>query len=83
MDLVPLLKSAPDSQLDASMRAKVDGWSDPPKAIEVLEVLDLCISASLASGFVVAALQAFYDIACKAEGTTHEEVIKGATWRAG
>ena len=80
-ELVDLLLKAPDSQLDASMKPLIEKWSDPPKAIEILEVLDHCIHGSLASGFLVAALQAVYASTLKAEGTTHEALLPRATWR--
>ena len=73
--------SAPDRELDASMHPLIQKWSDPPKAIEVLEVLDHCIHGALASGFVITLLQIVYDIACKEEGVTHDDVVKNATWR--
>lgn len=80
-ELVEVLLESPDSQLDASMKPLLRKWSDPPKAVEVLEVVDYCIHGSLGSGFIVATLQSLYDIRCKAEGTTHDEVAKLATWR--
>jgi len=52
-----------------------------PKVIQIREVLDNCIYGGLASGFVVAALQMFYDDELKVEGITHEELIPLATWR--
>jgi hypothetical protein len=76
------LLSAPDSQLDDSMVEKVKEWSTPPKAIQILEVLDHCVRGSLASEVIVKALQMAYEDTCKKEGTTHEEVVKLATWRA-
>lgn len=76
-----LLLKAPDYQLDESMKEKIKAWSNPIKAIEILEVLDHCIHASLASGFIIKTLQLLYDIALRDEGTTHEEVVKSATWR--
>jgi hypothetical protein len=81
-DFVKMLMTAPKGQLDDSMRALVSKWSKPSGALEVLEVLDKCIHGSLASGIVVAVLQAAYEMACKREGKTHEEVAAGATWRA-
>ncbi len=70
-----------DDQIDASMKPYIEKWSDPPTALQVLEVLDWCIHGALASGFVVAALQTLYDIRCKEEGVSHEDVAKLATWR--
>lgn len=80
-ELVSVLLEAPDSMLDASMKPYMRKWSEPPKAIQVLEVVDYCIHGSLASGAALAALQVLYEQRCKAEGTTHDEVVKGATWR--
>lgn len=74
-EIIDLLKTASDSQLDASMKPLIEKWSDPPTAIQVLEVLDYCIHGSLASGFVVKVLQMLYEGRLEAEGTTHEEVV--------
>lgn len=80
-EVINLLANAPETQLDASMRQLVKGWSSPPKAIEILEVLDKSIFSSLASGFVVTLLQLSYDDACKNENITHDELVKLAVWR--
>lgn len=72
------LLEAPDTQLDASMKPLIEKWSDPPRALEVLEVLDHCIYGSLARGFAVRVLTMMYDLACENEGMNHTEVIKGA-----
>ena len=73
--------SAPDHQLDAKMQPLVEKWDDPPTAIQILEVLDHCIHGALASSLIVKLLQTFYYDTLKAEGKTHEEVVKLATWR--
>jgi len=75
------LLTAPDSQLDESMKPLIKKWSNPPTALQILEVLDKCIYASLASGFVVTLLQMAYEALCKNENTTHDDVVKLATWR--
>lgn len=80
-EIASYLMKAPDSQLDAAMKPKIAAWSDPPTALQILEVLDACIHGSLASGFVVRLLQMMYDDARKTEGKTHEEIAKDATWR--
>ncbi len=56
-------------------------WDDPATAAQILEVLDYCIHGSLASGFVVSTLQVIYDIACKREGVTHDQVASTAMHR--
>lgn len=73
--------TAPDHQLDARMKALVEKWDEPPTAIQILEVLDHCIHGALASGLVVKLLQIFYYDTLKAEGKTHEDMVKLATWR--
>jgi hypothetical protein len=80
-ELRDLLLKASSTQLDARMRPLIEEWSDPPWAIEILEVLDYCIRGSLASGFIVATLQLVYDSALQTEGTTHEAMLPLATWR--
>lgn len=80
-ELVEVLLTASDRQLDASMKPLIKKWDDPPTPIQILEVLDYCIHGALASGFMVAALQAIYDSTCKKNNTTHEEVVKYAVWR--
>jgi hypothetical protein len=80
-ELTDLLLKASVTQLDDQMKPLIEKWSDPPTALQVLEVLDRCVEGALASGFVVAVLQAVYDTRCKADGITHEELVKQATWR--
>jgi len=75
------LLKAPDSQLDATMLPYLQRWSDPPKAIEVLEVLDHCIHGALASTLVVKLLQQEYQDALKREALTHDQLVPSATWR--
>jgi hypothetical protein len=81
-ELKQLLLGAPDSQLDASLFQLIEKWTDPcATSLQVLEVLDQVVFASLGSGFVVMVLQAMYDGLLEQEGTTHEENIARATWR--
>lgn len=76
-----ILLTAPDTQLDASMKSLIEEWSDPPTPIQVLEVLDHCIHGALASGMVVTMLQMMYKETCEKANTSHEEVVKSASWR--
>lgn len=80
-DLIEMLQSAPESQLDPSLKPLIVAWSDPPKPLEVLEVLDRCVHASLASDFVIGLLDLIYKDACQREGQTHDDVAQKATWR--
>jgi hypothetical protein len=79
--LISILFQAPESQLDSSIKQEIRSWSSPPKAIEVLKALDDCVYGSLASGFVIHVLNILYNDACKNENTSHEEVVKNASWR--
>jgi len=76
-----ILLEAPDSQLDASMKPLVQKWSSPPKAIEILEVLDHVINGGLASGLITTVLQNMYTEALVREKVGHDEVVKLAKWR--
>lgn len=80
-DLIEHLLNAPDEQIDAKMKPLIQKWSDPPTPLQILEVIDHCIHGSLASGVIVMGLQIIYENRLKAENTTHEEVVKLATWR--
>jgi hypothetical protein len=83
-DLKKILLSAPDTQLDKQMFPLIEKWDEPnATSLQILEVLDQCIFASLASGFVVNLLQTLYDVALKNEGKTHEQNAPLATWRNG
>ncbi len=76
-----LLQEAPDHLLDRTMQPLIAKWSNPPKAIEILEVLDHCVHGALAASLIIQCLQANYHAALQQEGTTHEETIKQAHWR--
>lgn len=76
------LLTAPDDQIDKSMFPLIKKWDDAPTSIQILEVLDNCIYASLASGFVVTLLQTLYTTALANEGKKHEANLPlAAAWR--
>lgn len=76
-----LLLQAPDRQLDKSIFPLIEKWDDEPTAIQILEVLDQMIYASLGSGLVFVLLQGLYKTALEREGKTHKEMEALATWR--
>ncbi len=78
-----ILLEAPDEQLDSCLFHIIREWDDEPKAIQILEVLDRVIYASLGSGFTVIVLQTLYRGALKKEGKTSKEVEALAVWRKG
>lgn len=76
-----MLLEAPEGQLDACMHEKIRAWDDAPTSLQILEVLDDCIYAALASGFVVTLLQALLDGALKREHRTLDDILPFAFWR--
>jgi len=80
-EIKQMLIAAPDGQLDECMKPLIEKWDDPPKAIQILEVVDHTIYGALASGFTLTLMQMMLKEAIDAEGTTHEELVKLATWR--
>jgi hypothetical protein len=79
--IVKMLLIAPDSQLDASMKELIKKWDEVPKAIQILEVLDVSCQSSLASDFIMTIMDGLLHDAIKNENTTMEEIIKLARWR--
>jgi len=80
-DIKELLLEAPEGQLDASMKDLIKNWAIPIPSIQILEVIDKSVNASLASSFVIFALESIYNDALSRENISHEEVVKLATWR--
>ena len=80
-ELKQLMLKAPTEQLDHSLFPLIEKWDNEPKAIQILEVLDHCIHASLASEFTIAALQIMLGTAIENENTTLEQLVPLATWR--
>jgi len=76
-----LLLMAPDTQLDESVKPLIEKWSDPPKALEILEVVDQVVRYALGSDFTVRVFDHLLKAAIVRESTTMEEVVKQATWR--
>lgn len=76
-----ILLTAPENELDKAARDMITKWSLEPTPLEVLETLDACIYRALASDFVVSVLQIYYTLVCDKHKTTHDEVVKNATWR--
>jgi hypothetical protein len=75
------LLEAPDYMLDQSMKELIQKWQAPPKALEVLEVLDHCVHGALAGGVIVMTLQIMFGITCELEQVTKESQYELATWR--
>lgn len=80
-DIKRLMLDAPEGQLDASMLPLIESWGNPPSSLQILEVIDHCIYAGLASGFAVSAFQALLNIRLHEEGKKLEDITSFATWR--
>lgn len=79
--LKELLLVAPDHQLDASVKPLIEKWDEEPTSIQILQVLDDCAYAALASGFIMSLLESLLKEAIQRENTTYEAVVAKATWR--
>lgn len=79
--LIDHILSAPPEQLDPQMVEKIKSWSTPATPLEILEVLDASIYGALASGIVIAALQALLGVALQRENQTLDDIVAQATWR--
>ena len=80
-DIKQHLLTAPTTEVDLSLRYMIQKWSEPPKSLEILEVLDAAVFSSSGSGFVVRLLELMLEHAIASENVTYEEVVKQATWR--
>lgn len=72
---------APKEHLAGELKQTIECWSDPPKSLQILEILDRCKIENKASEFTINILQTMYDLAIKEENVTHEENVSLATWR--
>ena len=82
-EIKEMLITAPDSQLDQSMIDKIKLWSAVPTSLNILEVLDNCIYAALASGFVINVLETLLNEVLAMEGKVLEDILPEAVWRVG
>lgn len=81
LSLKELLLQAPAGHIDKSALDLIQTWDDPPKAIQILKTLDMCVHAGLCTGFVIGVLETMLNAAMKEEGITYEDVVKEAVWR--
>lgn len=81
--IVEILMQCPaDSRMmEPSLLEDIKKWSDPPRAIEVLETLDKIVYGSLCAPMIQMLYEKLLDEQIEAEGTTMEDLIKLATWR--
>ena len=56
-------------------------WSDPPSALQILQVLDFSVHDALATGTIIIVLERLFEEALIRENVTRENVVSQATWR--
>jgi hypothetical protein len=80
-ELKRILLSAQYDQLAHSMFPLIKEWNDIPTALQILEVLDKCVHAGLASAAVINVLETLLENALAGEKKTLEEIVEHAHWR--
>jgi hypothetical protein len=81
MNLKEMLLTAPDTQLSKKTHKYMEKWSNPPTALQLLEILDYSARYSYASDFVMRILDTAFEEALTEEGLTREQVVALAYWR--
>lgn len=81
MDIKNMFLSAPENQIDLSVKPLIEAWDNPPTALQILRVLDSIVYSGGATGFVVSALDAMMRGTLEAEGQTYEQLVAKADWR--
>jgi hypothetical protein len=72
---------ASNDHIDPIIFPLIEQWDEPPKAIQVLRVLDDCNRYRLASQITIQTLDAFLRIRMHHERITERELSKKAFWR--
>jgi hypothetical protein len=77
------LAQAPHEEMDPCMLPRLQALADatPPKADDVLHVLDDCVHNALCSDFCIRALDILWRELLKNEGRTVEQSFAAAVWR--
>ena len=70
-----------DRTLDDRVKPLIAAWAEPPTALSVLEVLDLCVHGSLCSTFEIRLFEMLLAEACAREKTTRGDLEALARWR--
>jgi hypothetical protein len=70
-----------DRAVDPSLKMMVRKWSQPAKAVQILESLDWAVHGSLCSSFEIKAMEFALEEACKRERVTRSDLEGIATWR--
>ena len=68
------LLSAPADEIHPSVFPLLEKLSNPPKSVELLDLLIKCSGEDLMSSFSKELIGQLYVVICHMEGVTHEEV---------
>lgn len=76
-----LFLSAPNDQIDDTLKERIREWSDIPKAIEVLQVLDYASMYSLGTDFAISVMDVAFKLAMEHEQVDIQTLLTQAWWR--
>lgn len=76
-----LFLSAPEDQIDDSLKERIKEWDKIPKAIEILQILDYASVHALASDFAISIFQIALKVALENEQITIQDLLPQAWWR--
>lgn len=76
-----LFLSAPNDQIDDTLKERIREWSDTPKAIEILQVLDYASMYSLGSDFAISVMDVAFKLAMEHEQVDIQILLSQAWWR--
>lgn len=76
-----LFLTAPNEQVDDTLKDRIRDWNTVPKAIEVLQGLDYAVMYSLASEYSVSIFQIALKVALENEQVTIQDILPQAWWR--
>ena len=79
--LKDLLLEAPEGHIDKAALDTIKEWDEPPKAIQILKTLDMCVHSGLSNGFVISVLEQMLQHYAREEKKTYPELFEEATWR--
>lgn len=77
------LLATPEAGLASSMRAIVQGWSEDPTPLEVLDLLDRCLESETpaCSRLTYLVLELLFGTLCREHRVSPVSVIFAAPWR--
>jgi hypothetical protein len=71
-----------DRTLDDRVKPFIAAWTEPPTALAILFVIDMCVNGSLCSSFELKLFHLLYEEALVREKATHSDIATKALWRS-